>query len=249
MTGILHPMDRAVPTDGFGWGDDHDHDHDRGRSAREFARARRHSRLVAVLKIGLPLLAAVIVAGGLAVTWLARYLPDNVSIRSTSIDDGRIVMEDPRMSGFDKNDRPYSMIARRAFQSLDGGGIDLEAVRANVAAGAGSTADIAAAKGHYDAGAQTLKLTGGVKVDTSDGMSVLLDAADIDLAGGNMTSPGPVHIATQNQTIEAGSLRVQDGGKVLSFGRKVRMTLLPSSGASSGSSPGEAAQPRLSESN
>lgn len=228
-------MDRAVPTEGFGRGQDH------SRSEREFARARRHSRFVALMKIGLPLLAVLIVVGGLAVTWLARNLPDNVSIAGTSIENGRIVMEDPRMSGFDKNDRPYSMIARRALQSLDGGGIDLESVRANVSVGTGSTADIVAAKGHYDAGGQKLRLTENIKVDTSDGISITLDAADIDLASGGMRSPGPVHIRTPNQVIEAGDLTVQNGGKLLSFGRKVRMTLLPSSG--------EDFAPRLSESN
>lgn len=235
VTDLSRHMDRAVPTAGFGRGEDHN------RSEREFARARRHSRLVAALKIGLPLLAGLIVVGGLAVTWLARSLPEDVSITGASLEDGRIVMEDPRMSGFDKSDRPYSMVARRALQSLDGGGIDLETVRATVSTGGEGTADITAAAGHYDPAGETLKLTQDIKVDTSDGLSILLDAADIDLASGRLVSPGPVRISSPNQTIEAGSLTVQDGGKLLSFGSKVRMTLLPS--------PKDGPAPRSPESN
>jgi lipopolysaccharide export system protein LptC len=220
-------MDRAMRTTAFGG------QHDHARSEREFARARRHSRLVKVLKIGLPVMAVLIVLGGGAVTWLARALPDNVSVSSASLDDGRIVMEDPRMTGFDKNGRPYSMIAERAIQSLGSGGVDLEGVKANVTVGEGKTADIVATKGHFDQAAQTLRLYDDITVDTSDGMSVKLKEAQIDLAAGNMVGTGPVDIDMPNQTIAAGALDVRDGGKLLSFGNGVKMTILPSAAAAS----------------
>lgn len=216
-------MDRALQTSGSrGPRDD-------SRSEREFARARRHSRLVSLMKVGLPLVAAVIVVGGIAVTWFARSLPDNLSANAVTLEDGRLVMEDPRMSGFDKNDRPYSMIAERAIQSISGGGIDLDGIKANVTVGDDSTADILAAKGHYDPETQQLRLYDDIKVDTTSGMTIRLSEASIDLSGGNMIGAGPVEIETPNQTIEAGSLNVQNGGKNLSFGDRVKMTLIPSS--------------------
>lgn len=215
-------MDRAVPTAGFGG------QHDHVRSEREFARARRHSRVVRLLKIGLPALALVIVFGGVAVTWFARSLPDDVSISSASLDNGRIVMEDPRMTGFDKAGRPYSMIAQRAIQSLDGGGVDLEGIKANVAVRADTKADIIARKGHYDQKAQQLRLYDDIIVNTTDGMSIKLSDAQIDLAAGDMVGKGPVAIDMPNQTIAAGSLTVRNGGKLLSFGDRVQMTILPS---------------------
>lgn len=215
-------MDRAVPTAVFGG------QHDHVRSEREFARARRHSRLVRVLKVGLPLLAVVIVVGGGLVTFFARSLPDDVSISSASLDNGRIVMEDPRMTGFDKAGRPYSMVAQRAIQSLDGGGVDLETIKANVGVRADTTADIVATRGHYDQKAQKLNLFDDITVDTTDGMSIRLKDAEIDLAAGNMVGKGPVAIDMPNQTINAGSLTVKNGGKLLSFGDGVKMTMLPS---------------------
>ena len=197
------------------------------RMEREFARARRHSLVVRFLRIGLPAAAALIIGGGLFVTWFARSLPDGVSVSAASLDDRGIVMEDPRMSGFDKNNRPYSMVAERAIQSLGGGGVDLEIVRAKVAVSDSTTADIVAAKGRFDPAAQTLRLSDDIKVATSDGMTIALQSADIDMKSGALTGAGPVEIVSPTQTVRAGSMAVRDGGKGLSFGNRVKVTINP----------------------
>ncbi|MEC5289536.1 LPS export ABC transporter periplasmic protein LptC [Aurantimonas sp. C2-6-R+9] len=203
------------------------------RTAREFARARRHSRLVRVLKIGLPVAAALIVAFGVAVTWLARSLPDNVSVADTSISDGRVVMQAPRMSGLDSSNRPYDLVAERAIQSLNGGGVDLEKVKATVSVDDDTTADITAESGNYDQTNQRLQLRDGITVETTSGISINLAAADIDLGEGTLEGEGPVAIDTPAQTIRSDTLTVSEGGKVLSFGGRVKMVLNP--GQSSGS--------------
>lgn len=198
------------------------------RSEREFARARRHSRLVRRLKIALPLTAAIIVVVGVATTWLARSLPGDISVTGTSIEDGRVVMQDPRMSGVDSQERPYEMRAERAIQSLTGGGVDLEKVTATLAVGDDTTADITAAAGFYDSETNQLRLTDGIEVETSNGIAIRLATADIDLAAGTMQGAGPVEIDTPNQTIRSSSLTVSEGGKVLSFGGRVKMVIAPS---------------------
>ena len=207
---------------------------DFSRSDAEFARARRHSRLVRLLKIGLPVAAGLIVAAALAVTWLARSLPASLSVGSTSIEDGRVVMHDPRMSGVDGNNRPYTMVARRATQSLKGGGIDLEGIRASFTVDEATTADLSAAKGRFDPQASLLRLFDDITVDTSDGVTIRMAAADVSLSDGRLVGAGPVHVTAPNQTLESGTLTVQDGGKNISFGNRVKLTLLPSSGAGTG---------------
>lgn len=203
-----------------------------GRSDLEFARARRHSRMVRRLKIALPLIAAIIVVVGVTTTWLARSLPGDISVTGTSIEDGRVVMQDPRMSGVDSQERPYEMRAVRAFQSLTGGGVDLEKVTATLFVDDDTTADITATAGFYDSETNQLRLTDGIEVKTSNGIAIKLATADIDLAAGAMQGGGPVAIDTPNQTIRSSSLTVSDGGKVLSFGGRVRMVIAPSEAGS-----------------
>ena len=199
-----------------------------GRRLREFTRAKKSSQRVRFLKVGLPIIAAMIVAVGAALTWLARSLPDNLSVASTSIDNGRVVMQDPRMSGLDSKSRPYQLIAERAFQSLTGGGVDLEKLSAKIAVNDDTEANIKAASGHYDKASQNLILSGGIGVQTSSGIHIKMASATIDFSGGNLDGQGPVTITTPNQSIEASSLKVSDGGKTLSFGGRVKMRIDPS---------------------
>ncbi|KQT43097.1 hypothetical protein ASG43_16415 [Aureimonas sp. Leaf454] len=223
--------DRAMSTAETGSGRD-------GRRDAEFTRARRHSRKVRVLKVALPFVAALIVLGGAGVTLLARSLPDELPLNAFGLENGRLVMQAPRLSGVDGQDRPYSMIADRAIQSLTGGGgVELEAVKAEVGISADATAAIVAARGLYDATAQRLRLFEGLHVQTSDGMVIDMSGADILLDDGSMEGSGPVEIRTDGQTIEAGTLSVADGGKTLSFRGGVKMTLLPSSGDTTTSQP------------
>lgn len=207
------------------------------RSAAEFGRAQRHSRTVRWLRIGLPLVALAIVAGALGVTWAARSLPADLSVASTTIEDGRLVMADPRLSGVDGNNRPYSMLATRAIQSLGGSGVDLETVRASLTLDAETTAELTAAKGRFDTKTNLLRLYDDIAVDTSSGISVRLSSADVDLAEGRMTGAGPVEIRTANQRLEAGAVSISENGRRVSFTNRVRLTLLPETAATGAEPP------------
>ncbi|MCQ0989512.1 LPS export ABC transporter periplasmic protein LptC [Jiella marina] len=195
----------------------------------EFRRARRHASIVRVLKIGLPLVAILILVSGAAAIWFARSLPDDVSVTSAAIDDGQVVMEDPRMSGVDGEDRPYELIARRAIQSLDGTGITLDKIEAKVPVNDETSAEIAATTGYYDASAGMLSLTEGIRVKTNNGVSIQLAGANIDLSEGTLHGQGPVLIKSAGQTIRSETLKVSDSGKLLSFGGGVRMLIEPDS--------------------
>lgn len=203
------------------------------RPEREFLRARRHSRRVRLLKIGLPVIATLIVLVALLLTWLARSLPVDLSAASTSIENGRLVMQDPRMSGVDGNTRPYSMTAARAIQSLTGGGIDLEGVKASLTVDENTTADLTARNGRFDPKGNTLRLFDDITVNTTSGIEVKLDSADIALADGRLEGSGPVSVQTPNQRLESGNVTISEGGKRLTFGGRVRLTLLPTNSSGS----------------
>lgn len=198
------------------------------RADAEFARADRHSRKVRILKFGLPIAAGAMVLIGIGVAWVARTLPGDLSFASTSIENGRLVMQDPRLTGNDSSDRPYAMVARRAIQSsMGGGGVDLEEIRADVAVDAQTNATITAGNGFYDVASEQLKLFDDIVVSTTNGIQIRLAAADIDLGAGRMLGHGAITITTPSQRLESGSVSIAEGGQVLSFGERVKLTLLP----------------------
>lgn len=198
------------------------------RSAADFRRAHRHARRVRLMRIALPIVAVGIVAAGLFATWLARSVPVDLAVAATSIQDGRLVMEDPRMSGKDKNDRPFTVVARRAMQALDRtGAVDLEGINANLTLDPETTADIVATNGRYDPKAETLRLYDDISVRTSNDVTIRLTSADIVLNDGRLEGRGPVIIQTPNQTLQSGNVTIQNSGNRLTFGDRVKLTLHP----------------------
>ncbi len=213
------------------------------RREREFRKARRHSRRVRWLKIGLPVVASAIVLAGLVVTWLARAVPGDLAFASTSIQDGRLVMSDPRMSGVDGRNRPYSMLAERAIQTLGGTGVDLEGVRANLTVDDTTKAQLHAAKGRFDTRTEVLRLYDDITVETTSGIRISLRSADVSLENGSLDGKGPVEISTPNQRLEAGNVVISNRGGTVSFRDRVKLTLLPQSAQAqpSEAAPSEAA--------
>ncbi|WP_187289012.1 LPS export ABC transporter periplasmic protein LptC [Fulvimarina pelagi] len=196
---------------------------------REFERAARSQKRVRVLKIVLPLIGGIIVLGGIGVTMLARAIPDDVRITGASIEDGRVVMDDPRLSGVDSNDRPFELVAQKAMQAITGGAIDLEGIDAKVAVSDETKAFIRASSGHYDPNAQMLKLAGGMSVETDDGLQVEMKSAGIDLGQGTLTTEEPVHIRTADQEIRANGMSLSENGDRIRFSGGVSMKLNPAS--------------------
>ncbi|KGF68204.1 hypothetical protein LL06_17925 [Hoeflea sp. BAL378] len=200
-----------------------------GRSHAEYRRARRHSRLVRILKILLPLSAGLIVMAFVAVSWLDQMGPEGVEIESVSLRDGKLVMQNPVMSGQGSDARPYTMQAARAIQDLTTPDvIMLEEIVADLPVSNGDKAVLKALSGIYDRAAQTLEFDQPFTVTTEAGMQADLQSADIDIAGGEMSTSEPVSVRSKEASVVAQSMQMQDKGRVIVFKDKVRMTINPS---------------------
>lgn len=200
-----------------------------GRSHAEYRRAQVHSRRVRVLKIVLPLAAALVVLAFVVISWISGLVPDGATIESAAIRDGKLVMQNPVMSGQDSSERPYNMKAERAIQDLSTPDvIVLEGIVADLPVSEGDKAVLNAASGIYDRTAQTLVFDKAFTVKTEAGMEAQLQSADIDLGLGGLTTSEPVSIRSADASVVAQSMKMQDKGRIIIFQDKVRMTINPS---------------------
>lgn len=200
-----------------------------GRSHAEYKRARSHSRLVRALKILLPLSALLIVLAFVAVSWLGGLMPKGVGIESVAIRDGKLVMQNPVMSGQGSDARPYTMRAARAVQDLNTPDvIVLEDIVADLPVSNGDKAFLNALSGTYDRTAQTMMFDQAFTVTSEAGMSARFESANVDLASGGLTSNAPVSISSGDASVVAQSMEMKDKGRVIIFQDKVRMTINPS---------------------
>lgn len=198
--------------------------------AAAFGRAERHSRRVRRLKLVLPFL-AVALAGVFAAFYLSnRSAPVEVaSVDDQAFSEGKLVMSNPKLEGFTKDGRPYSMTAMRAVQETGMQGlITLEDIDARMPVDIGEWAQVRARLGVYDRAANTLRLSDQIKVDTEDGMSAQLSSAFLDITSGRLTTADPVEIKLRGSSITAETMEMLDNGKRLVFDRRVRMNIDPS---------------------
>ena len=198
-----------------------------GLRSQAFVRAKRHSSLVRILKFALPTSAlAIVMAFGL-IAVKARMIPD-VEVAGLAVENGKIVMDNPKLNGVTGDNRPYTMEAKRALQSAtDINDIELEGITAQIPFGADTTAHVLAPVGHLDNTKQILILKGGFELKTSDGMVANLEDATLDFGQRSLKTAMPVDITHPGTHIQADSMTITNGGTSLVFEKRVRMVLQP----------------------
>ncbi len=193
-----------------------------------FGRAERHSRTVRLLKFALPVAAAAMIAGFVGLSILSTPTAIPVNQEGSDFAEGELVMANPKLEGFTKDGRPYSMVAGRALQNFDDQGIVmLEAIDATVPVDKGNWARVQTDSGVYNRTDNTLDAKTDITVTTSDGMIAKLKSAFLDINNGNLKTSEPVDIQANGATIRAGSMAILDNGKRIVFEARVRMDIDP----------------------
>ncbi|MFD0916234.1 LPS export ABC transporter periplasmic protein LptC [Pseudahrensia aquimaris] len=198
------------------------------RSDADFSHAKRHSRIVSILRKALPALA---VAWGVLflsnATFSLANLPD-IAVDSAGIEGGKLVMNAPVLSGFDKQNRPFDIKADRAIQDLtDSSVVDLEQINALLPIDANTKARVIADFGTYNATSETITLRENIFINGAHGMDITLKSANIDIKSGTMKSDDAVTVVSKDMKISADSISVEDNGKRVVFKNRVMTTINP----------------------
>ncbi|MEA2892407.1 MAG: lipopolysaccharide export system protein LptC [Bradyrhizobium sp.] len=201
-----------------------------GMDAR-FAIAARHSRLVRILRIAVPAVVALAMAGVVAISIfnpfraLMKQLP--LDMDNLVVSGSKITMEAPHMSGFTPDQRPYEVWAKTATQDLtDPDHVELKTLRAKVLQEDRSTVTLEARTGLFDTKAQLLDLRKDIFLQSSTGYEARLSQAMLDIGKGTVTSEEPVDVKLLNGTLTADRLRITEKGALVRFEGHVVMNLI-----------------------
>ncbi|CAN7579764.1 LPS export ABC transporter periplasmic protein LptC [Rhizobium sp. LjRoot254] len=193
-----------------------------------YGRAIRHSGRVRRLKVMLPVLAVIISLAFVAVSWVRTMFPANLTISGAKIEDGRVVMEKPAISGRNQDGISYFMNARRALQAIiNPSDIELQDIDAAVPIRGDLVAHIKASGAKFDRDTDRLDMTSPFEVTLSSGLRAAFQSAHLDVKGGLMTSDDPVSITAKGATLVANSLKITDKGRIMNFKGNVRMVVEP----------------------
>jgi lipopolysaccharide export system protein LptC len=198
---------------------------------RRFAIAARHSRVVRVLRIAVPTVVVLALAGVVAISIfnpfraLMKQLP--LDMDNLVVSGSRITMESPHLSGFSPDQRPYELWAKTATQDLNHPDhVELKVLRAKILQEDRSTVTMEARTGLFDTKAQLLDLRKDIFLQSSSGYEARLSQALLDIGKGTVTSEEPVDVKLLNGTLTADKLRITEKGALVRFEGHVVMNLI-----------------------
>jgi lipopolysaccharide export system protein LptC len=182
------------------------------------------------LRAGLPAAIAVALLSVVAADYLPAVGPlrlpgelGNLVIKGT-----KVTMQQPRMSGFTADARPYEFVANSADQDITEPDLmELHQIQAKVEMEDKSVVNVTSRSGEYNMKTEMLTLSDHVDVVSSTGYEMRLNEAKIDVHKGTVQSDKPVWVKLTNGTLNAKHMEVRDSGAVIRFTGGVSMLMQP----------------------
>ncbi len=189
-----------------------------------------HSRVVAWLKVILPLIAIAILS---TLFLVSRTIDPSDAIPYAEVDvEDRI--REPRMTapsyaGVTKDGTSISLVADTARPAGTEGAATADAVTATLTTPDGATTLITAATAALDSRTRRLDLGGGVEVVTAQGYRITTDSLSAALDRTRVESTGAISADGPLGRLDAGhmALSQRDEGYVLLFQKGVKLVYLP----------------------
>jgi lipopolysaccharide export system protein LptC len=195
----------------------------------------RHSRRVAILRIALPATALLILAA--VFLWPVAAAHRIIAMPPTPATP-QLTMEQPRFTGTDEQNRPYTLSADRATQlPHDLMQVDLVEPKALLSGADGRPVKGSASIGRFDQSKKKLWLGGAVMLEQTgnpanpdDMTHFTTSELNADLTAHTIWGDKPARLTGAFGSIEGQGFRAYDGGKVLLFTGASRAILNGTSG-------------------
>ncbi len=202
----------------------------RGDADRLYRAALRHSLHVRLLRLGVP----AVLAAALLLTIGANYMPTVGSLRLPGdlaklvIKGTKVTMQQPRLTGYTADSRPYEFTANSAEQDITKPDLmELNQIQAKIELEDKSMVNLTSNSGSYNMKTEMLTLSDNVHVTSSNGYEARLSEAAIDVHKGTVISDKPVWVKLTSGVVNAKNLEVRDSGDVIRFGGGVSMVVQP----------------------
>ncbi len=186
--------------------------------------ALRHSRLVWLLRIGIPVgaLLALIALIAYSIIDPFKSIPVKLDIGSLKLEGSAIMMERAELKGYRDNNSPFVVTASKAVQDIKQPHIvNLADLRSDITMPDQTSAKIAADQGVYDTQKQILTVEGQVIVETRQ-YTMRMQSATVNFTTNSIESRDPVNVSAIGGVISANEFSVFDNGARILFKGRVR---------------------------
>lgn len=155
-----------------------------------------------------------------------RFLPVDLNLARIALKGSRIVIDSPRLVGYQKDGRPYVIEARQGVQDMAHPDVfDLDGLAVRIENSQNGAVSINAEKGVYSARADRADITGGVSIRDERNFDLRLDSARVDLKAAKMTSDQPVRLRFAGGEVRAQAVEFSERERRATFSGGVRSEL------------------------
>jgi lipopolysaccharide export system protein LptC len=196
------------------------------RRQKAFEAAARHSGRVTFVRRAI--IGSAAVAGVLLFAFSyfrAAEIPGaHLQLDRLGLSGDKITMENPKLTGVRRDGRPFEVTARSGVQNpRDPSRMELTALDAKIRVTEEGDTRIVGDRGAYDSNAQTLLLSGHVRI-TSGAYNLTMNQALMNFKTNAMNTSEPVVLKFGDGWITANSMAMSDNGAQLSFVGNVQST-------------------------
>jgi lipopolysaccharide export system protein LptC len=193
------------------------------RSADGYAAALRHTRLVRFLRKAIPIGAVVSFAILIVFPFINPFRAAGIAVGAIKMDGTRVTMENPRMAGHRKDNKPYEVTAVSAVQDIRKPNvIEMFGMTARLVNSDDGVINLTAKSAIFDSQKEQMTLREDVRVRTLSGQEAFLKSADVDFKAGTVRSRDEVIVRFPDMGVTADSLDVADSGSRIAFIGRVR---------------------------
>lgn len=165
-------------------------------------------------------------AGTLTSFRVGSQAKDGMPSRSVATpSDKEVTVSQSRFTGFDKEQQPFTVMARNASQDEnDENRVQLEEVEAQLKRKSGTNVAIRSRNAQYDAKSKTIELEGNVTVISEDGFVAKMEKANVNIGEHRLRSDVPVEVVSPSGVIRSNGMEIMDDGARILFFNRVRAT-------------------------
>ena len=162
-------------------------------------------------------------------TWLdplrfASGLP--VELGRISISGTKLTMDAPKLKGFSRDGRPYTVTAEEAAQDLTKPNvIELSKIVGQFDLGGRGNMVLNAKSGIYDAKTEQMRIFNGIEFHSTEGHSGQLNEAFVEPRKGHLVSESPVDLFFNEGSLRGNRMEIFDQGRLIVFESGVTMVL------------------------
>jgi lipopolysaccharide export system protein LptC len=193
--------------------------------------AGRHSRMVRVLRVAIPLVVVFGFGGYLLFSYInpLRVLEKLPDVSGTlAVQGSKITMEAPRIAGITRDKRSYELTAETAIQDIAKPDVvELLNLRAKMEMQEADVVVITAKSGTYNTKGDNVILREHIVVTSGQGYNAKLREAVVDMKKGHVVSSQPVEIKMPAGLLTANGMEVTDSGEVVRFTGGVVLNIVP----------------------